>query len=236
MQLFLLFCLICLMASSGTGQSPCLPGPKGEKGDRGPSGPLGPPGFPGSPGLPGVRGAPGPKGDRGDKGYSGIPGVPGLPGTAAVCTQDLTDSSCPGLKALQDSVTKLQLAITFTSVVRVGQKYFVSNKQRDSFSKAVEFCSSRGLELALPQNEKENNILTQFFGDGHRMAWMGVNSKKAEGNFRVDLKRRSLTFTKWGEGQPDRSIQDTGCTMLREDGVWSLTQECSQSSLIICQI
>ncbi|KAI3371090.1 hypothetical protein L3Q82_023732 [Scortum barcoo] len=121
------------------------------------------------------------------------------------------------LQPLQGSVTG---TINFDFVRRVGQKYFVSYKQRGSFSTAVDFCSQRGLELALPQNEEENSVLTQVFGDVHKTAWINVNSNKAEGNFEADLKNRPLTFTKWGEGQPDRSIQDTGCTMLSENGVW----------------
>uniref|UniRef100_A0A3Q3ABJ2 C-type lectin domain-containing protein n=1 Tax=Kryptolebias marmoratus TaxID=37003 RepID=A0A3Q3ABJ2_KRYMA len=99
----------------------------------------------------------------------------------------------------------LFLAVTY----HVGQKYFVSNKETDSFSKAVEFCSQQGLELALPQSEEENRILTQLI----------------EGNFGSDLKNRPLTFTKWGEGEPDDSIQGTGCTMVSETGMWRVTQD-----------
>lgn len=112
----------------------------------------------------------------------------------------------------------------------------MSNKERDSFSRAAEFCSQRGLELALPQNEEENKELTQVFGDVYRSAWIGVNDEKASGNFEADMKKRPLTFTKWAEGQPDRSIQDTGCTMLTENGVWQLTRDCSVNAFIVCQL
>lgn len=115
-----------------------------------------------------------------------------------------------------------------------GPKFFVSNKEKGNFSRAVEFCSQRGLELALPQSEEENNILTQVFKNLYQ--WINVSNKKAEGNFEVDMKNRPLTFTKWAEGQPDRSIQDTGCTMLSENGVWHVTQECFLNAYIICQI
>ncbi|KAJ4938325.1 hypothetical protein JOQ06_002945 [Pogonophryne albipinna] len=118
-----------------------------------------------------------PKGERGHPGYPGIQGEKG------------------------------QKAISYDFVRRVGQKYFVSYKKRDSFSSAVEFCSQQGLELALPQNEEENSKLNQFFGDIHKEAWINVNNNKAEGNFLTDMKNRPLTFTKWGEGQPDKSIQ-----------------------------
>uniref|UniRef100_A0A8D0AFD3 C-type lectin domain-containing protein n=1 Tax=Sander lucioperca TaxID=283035 RepID=A0A8D0AFD3_SANLU len=126
--------------------------------------------------------------------------------------------------------------MNYDFVRRVGQKYFVSYKKRDSFSTAVKFCSQRGLELALPQNEEENNILTQFFGDVYKTAWINVNTNKAEGNFEVDMKNRPLTFTKWGEGQPDKSIQNTGCTMLSENAVWRVTHECFLNAFIICQL
>lgn len=127
-------------------------------------------------------------------------------------------------------------AVNYDFVRRVGQKYFVSYKERGSFSRAVEFCSQRGLELALPQSEEENSALTQFFGDVYKAAWINVNSKKAEGNFGTDMKNRPLTFTNWGDGQPDESIQDTGCTMLSENAVWRVTHECFLEVYIICQI
>uniref|UniRef100_A0A671UGU4 C-type lectin domain-containing protein n=1 Tax=Sparus aurata TaxID=8175 RepID=A0A671UGU4_SPAAU len=126
-------------------------------------------------------------------------------------------------------------AINYDFVRRVGQKYFVSYKERGSFSRAVDFCSQQGLELALPQNEEENNMLTQVFGEVHKMAWINVNNNKAEGKFETDMKNRPLTFTKWGAGQPDRSVGDTGCTMLSEHGIWRLTQECSLNAYIVCQ-
>uniref|UniRef100_A0A3P9BYI4 C-type lectin domain-containing protein n=1 Tax=Maylandia zebra TaxID=106582 RepID=A0A3P9BYI4_9CICH len=116
------------------------------------------------------------------------------------------------------------LAINYHFVRRVGQKYFVSNKERGSFSRAVEFCSQQHIELALPQNEEENNALTQVFGDVYKAAWISVNNKKAEGNFEVDMKNQH------------KSIQDTGCTMLSENGIWQVTPECSMNAYIICQL
>jgi len=112
----------------------------------------------------------------------------------------------------------------------------VSNKARESFQKAVELCSQRGLELALPQTEEENNVLTEVFWDVYKAAWINVNNRKAEGNFQVDMKNQPLTFTKWGEGQPDKSIQDTGCTMLSENGLWEVTRECFLNAYVVCQI
>ncbi|KAF1386542.1 hypothetical protein PFLUV_G00095940 [Perca fluviatilis] len=156
---------------------------------------------------------------------------PCLPGP-----KDAAGSSCLDLKPVKESLAKVELAMNYDFVRRVGQKYFVSYKKRDSFSTAVEFCSQRGLELALPQNEDENNILTQFFGDVYKTAWINVNNNKAEGNFETDMKNRPLTFTKWGEGQPDKSIQDPGCTMLSENAVWRVTHECFLNAYIICQL
>ena len=127
-------------------------------------------------------------------------------------------------------------AINYDLVRTVDQRYFVSNKEMGTFSRAVQYCSQRGLELALPQNEEENLVLAQFFGDIHKTAWISVNNKKAEDNFEADLKRRPLTFTKWGEGQPDKSISDTGCTILSENGSWQVTDNCSQNAYIICQL
>ncbi|XP_024655015.2 mannose-binding protein C [Maylandia zebra] len=225
MRLLLLFSVICLMATVSFSQPPGPPGQKGEKGDPGY------PGFPGMIGPPGRDGVPGLPGIQGDRGFPGLPGYPGVRGTCSA-----TETSCPDLRALKDRLAKLELAINYHFVRRVGQKYFVSNKERGSFSRAVEFCSQQHIELALPQNEEENNALTQVFGDVYKAAWISVNNKKAEGNFEVDMKNQRLTFTKWGEGQPDKSIQDTGCTMLSENGIWQVTPECSMNAYIICQL
>uniref|UniRef100_A0A1A7Y4I8 Scavenger receptor class A, member 3 n=1 Tax=Iconisemion striatum TaxID=60296 RepID=A0A1A7Y4I8_9TELE len=146
------------------------------------------------------------------------------------------ESCCTNFRTLQDSLTKLELAINFPFVRKVGQKYFVSNQQRDSFEKAVEFCSQQGLELALPQNQEENNKLSEVFRDGFTAVWINVNKNKAEGNFAVDTNNRPLTFTKWEKDQPDASIQDTGCTMVTENGVWRVTRECFLNAFIVCQL
>ena len=110
-------------------------------------------------------------------------------------------------------------AVNHDFVRKVGEKYFMSNKERGSFSRAIEFCSQQDLELALPNNEEENSALTQLFGEVDKMVWIDVNNQKAEGHFETDMKNRRLTFTKWGEGQPNGSVGDTGCTMLSENGV-----------------
>ena len=127
-------------------------------------------------------------------------------------------------------------ALNYDFVRKVGQKYFVSNQERGSFSQALEFCSQQDLELALPKNEKENSALTQLFGEVDKLVWINVNNKTAEGNFGSDMKKHALTFTKWGEGQPDISVGETGCTMLSENGVWRVSDQCSLNAYIICQI
>ncbi|XP_070686522.1 pulmonary surfactant-associated protein D-like [Pempheris klunzingeri] len=183
-------------------------------------------------------GPPGPRGPKGDSGPAGPPGPPGADGKPGnVGFQGEYFSSIgQNLQTLKRSIAMLELAINYDFVRSVGQKYFVSYRERDSFSRALELCSQRGLELALPQSEEENTALTQVFGDADKTAWINVNNKKAEGNFQVDTKNRPLTFTKWGGGQPDESIQDTGCTMLSENGVWRVTSECFLDAYIVCQI
>ncbi|CAI5665430.1 unnamed protein product [Oreochromis niloticus] len=224
MNPLLFLCILCLSVHITYTRLP--PDRKGQKGDQG---------DPGIPGVPGPRGRPGIPGLPGRPGEIGIRGLPGHPGET-VCTEATVESSCPDVETLKSRLAELELAINYHFVRRVGQKYFVSNKERGSFSKAVEFCSQQHLELALSQNEEENNALTQVFGDDYKAAWISVNNKKAEGNFEVDMKNQRLIFTKWDEGQPDKSIQDTGCTMLSENGIWRVTPECSINAYIICQL
>ncbi|XP_076589969.1 phospholipase A2 inhibitor anMIP-like [Chaetodon auriga] len=237
MRLCLLFCFLCLMAPIGYSQLPGPPGPKGDKGDLGPAGQpgrLGQPGLPGSRGERGAKGWLSPMSPRGR--YRGLRGLPGQPGTVVMCGRDPFGPIGRDIDTLQRSIAKLDLAINYDFVRRGGQKYFVSSKERGSFSRAVEFCSQRGLELALPQNEEENSLLTQVFGGVYKTAWINVSNKKAEGNFETDMKNQPLTFTKWGEGQPDKSIEDAGCTMLSENGVWRVTRECFLNAYIVCQL
>ncbi|XP_051808053.1 collectin-11-like [Acanthochromis polyacanthus] len=176
---------------------------------------------------------PGPPGPRGPRGRLGPAGPPG---PVIICGQDSFGHVRQDVETLRRTITVLELAINFDFVRSVGQKHFVSSKERGSFSNAVDFCSQRGLELALPQNEEENSMLTQLYGEADKRAWIGVNNKKAEGDFEFDMKKRPLTFTKWGQGQPDRSIQETGCTMVTENAVWKVTRECSLNAYIICQL
>nr|XP_033490465.1 mannose-binding protein C-like [Epinephelus lanceolatus] len=176
----------------------------------------------------------GPPGPPGPAGHFGPPGMTGPPGPAAFCERDIFDPIMEELETLK-SLEKSKLTINYDFVRSFGQKYFVSNKEMGSFSRAVDFCSQRDLELALPQNEEENNILTQVFVESNENAWINVNNKEV-GNFEADMKNQHLAFTKWGEGQPHKSIQDTGCTMLSENGVWKVTPECSLNAYIICQI
>ncbi|XP_071349029.1 mannose-binding protein C-like isoform X2 [Trachinotus anak] len=232
MRLYFLCCVLCLVAPIGYSQAPGPPGAPGVKGNPGPPGPRGPSGEAGPPGSPGLPGFPG---ARGPIGLPGQPGRPGIPGRAAMCGKDIFGSINQDLENLKKITEKLKLAINYDFVQTVAQKYFVSYKERGTFSRAVEFCSQRGLDLALPQNEEENIALTHFYGDTYKTAWINVNNKKAEGNFETDMKHQRLTFTKWGEGQPDKSIEHTGCTMVSENGAWQVTHDCSLNAFIICQ-
>ncbi|XP_071349040.1 mannose-binding protein C-like isoform X3 [Trachinotus anak] len=238
MRLYFLCCVLCLVAPIGYSQAPGPPGRPGDEGDPGPPGPRGSNGEAGPPGSPGAKGftcSTGFPGPRGPAGPFGQPGIIGIPGKLVMCGKDIFDSINQDLDSVSKIIDKLELAINYDFVQTVAQKYFVSYKERGTFSRAVEFCSQRGLDLALPQNEEENIALTHFYGDTYKTAWINVNNKKAEGNFETDMKHQRLTFTKWGEGQPDKSIEHTGCTMVSENGAWQVTHDCSLNAFIICQ-
>uniref|UniRef100_A0A1A8QMV2 Scavenger receptor class A, member 3 n=1 Tax=Nothobranchius rachovii TaxID=451742 RepID=A0A1A8QMV2_9TELE len=238
MRFCFILCAFCLMGFVRYSQ---LQDPLCPDCPRGPPGPPGPPGRPGFPGVAGNKGdagfpgLPGQPGECGEKGQPGRPGQPGPPGPPGLSM--LGNESCSiNLNAVQDRLDKVELAVGYPFVRKVGQKYFVSNKERDSFEKAVEFCSQRGLELALPQNQEENNKLTEVFRDGYTEVWINVSKNKAEGNSAVYTNNRPLTFTKWDKDQPDASIQDFGCTMLTENGFWRVTRECFLNAFIVCQL
>ncbi|XP_072241355.1 mannose-binding protein C-like [Leuresthes tenuis] len=233
MRLYPLFCVLCWMVHKGYSELLGSPCPKCEKGDPGISGPPGPPGLRGSPGNLGFPGSPGFPGNKGERGR---PGAPGPAGPAIVCGPDLFGPVVRDVETLQKTIVKLELAINFNFVRKIGQKYLVSNKERGSFLKAVEFCSQQGLELAQPQSEEENSMLAQLWGENDKKVWIRVNNKKADGNFETNINNQPLTFTKWGEAQPDDTIQDTGCTILSDNGFWSVARDCSLNAYIICQL
>uniref|UniRef100_A0A1A8FTN6 Scavenger receptor class A, member 3 n=1 Tax=Nothobranchius korthausae TaxID=1143690 RepID=A0A1A8FTN6_9TELE len=238
MRFCFILCAFCLMVSvsySQLGDPSCPVCPPGPPGPPGRSGLPGLPGMPGSKGDAGFNGFPGRPGERGVMGLPGEPGPSGPPGPPGLSMIG-TESCCINLSGLQDRLDKVELAVSYPFVRKVGQKYFVSNKERDSFEKAVEFCSQRGLELALPQNQEENNKLSEVFRDGYTEVWINVSKNKAGGNCMVHTNNRPLTFTKWGKDQPDASIQDFGCTMVTENGFWKVTRECFLNAFIVCQL
>uniref|UniRef100_A0A3B5N218 C-type lectin domain-containing protein n=1 Tax=Xiphophorus couchianus TaxID=32473 RepID=A0A3B5N218_9TELE len=192
-----------------------LPGPDGKPGLPGPDGKPGLPGLDGKPGLPGPDGKP------------GLPGLDGKPGLAGLCGPSVN------IAALMAGEAEQYFPLLF--VRKVGEKYFVSYKEREPFEKAVNFCSQRGLELALPQSEEENNALAEVFDDAYQTVWINVNKKKAQGDFTLDANDRPLTFAKWGDGQPDASVQDVGCTMVSRNGFWKVTKECFLNAYVVCQ-
>ncbi|XP_067358291.1 pulmonary surfactant-associated protein D-like [Channa argus] len=227
MRLRLLLCTFCMIAPNGYSQLPD---------DTGGSRPPGHQGSIGPPGPPGPRGQKGETGNEGKRGMDGPAGPRGRPGPVIMCGREPFASISQDLETLKGTIAKLNHAISYDFVKRIGEKYFVSDKERGTFSRAYEFCSQRGLELALPQNNDENRALTQMFDEAVKMAWINVNNEKAVSNFKADMKNQPLTFTNWAEAQPDKSIQDFGCTMLSENGAWRVTEECSLIAYIICQL
>ncbi|KAL0973814.1 hypothetical protein UPYG_G00211520 [Umbra pygmaea] len=217
--------VLSLLVLPGQTQKCECEGPRGPPGLTGPPGPPGPPGtgmagYPGIPGPQGTTGARGLVGLTGPPGPPGIPGLPGKPGPAG------------DLEPLQRSINKL-LAINYNFVRRVNNKYFVSQKRLASFDGAVQFCTNMGLVLALPQNEEENVALTDIF-EGTETAWINVNSSKQQ-KFQIDLNGNPITFTKWGNGEPNIPSGDKGCTMLTKAGTWQVTPDCS-NSYVVCEI
>ncbi|XP_041725139.1 collectin-46-like [Coregonus clupeaformis] len=227
-------CVLSLLVLPGQMEQCECQGPRGLPGPPGPPGPVGPsgglPGRPGPPGESGPTGLSGPPGFPGVSGRVGRDGVPGPPGP-----QGPAGATDLDLEPLQESLVKLELAINYDFARRVDKKYFVSHKRQGSFDDAVQFCTKRGLVLALPKNEEENTALTQVFEGAFNNAWLNVDNSK-EGKFQLDLKGHPLTFSKWGDGEPKVPNGDRGCTMLTESGAWQVTSDCSFNAYIMCEI
>ncbi|XP_017541997.1 mannose-binding protein C-like [Pygocentrus nattereri] len=216
--------------------------------------PAGVPGTPGHNGLPGRDGrdgrdgAAGPKGEKGELGLS-VQGPPGKAGPAGppgpqgpkgdAGSSDIQDRAIRSLqleiKSLTAKISLLEKAASFPTSRKVGQKYYVTDGSTGNFDQALKLCSDIGGAIVLPRNEEQNQALVKLIAPfGSEAAYIGITDRQVEGQF-VDTEGKSLTFTKWGTGQPDnyRGVQD--CASILESTIWD-DHGCEVTHLIVCEI
>uniref|UniRef100_A0AAR2KNR5 Mannose binding lectin 2 n=1 Tax=Pygocentrus nattereri TaxID=42514 RepID=A0AAR2KNR5_PYGNA len=176
----------------------------------------------GPPGKAGPAGPPGPQGPKGDAGSSDI--------------QDRAIRSLQlEIKSLTAKISLLEKAASFPTSRKVGQKYYVTDGSTGNFDQALKLCSDIGGAIVLPRNEEQNQALVKLIAPfGSEAAYIGITDRQVEGQF-VDTEGKSLTFTKWGTGQPDnyRGVQD--CASILESTIWD-DHGCEVTHLIVCEI
>ncbi|KAL7876758.1 hypothetical protein AOLI_G00117210 [Acnodon oligacanthus] len=210
---------------------PGTPGHNGLPGRDGRDGAAGPKGEKGEPGLS-VQGPPGKAGPAGPPGPQGPKGDPGSPGAS---NSGLISSVQEELRSLTSRLSLLEKAASFNMFVKVGQKYYVSDRLTKTFSAGTAFCRNVGGKLALPRNQEENQKLSgvlQIFNLPY--VFIGANDQVTKDLF-VDEEGRPLDFFKWGEGEPNNYGGKEDCVVISQSDFWVDTS-CEKLFLIVCEI
>ncbi|XP_062849786.1 mannose-binding protein C-like [Trichomycterus rosablanca] len=210
---------------------PGTPGHNGHPGRDGRDGPAGPKGDKGEPGLslqgpPGKQGPDGPAGPKGQKGDSG---------TREAVNEALIRSLQSELQNVKSRLTALEKVSTFQTVRAVGQKFYVSNGQKATFTEALKLCADEGAALVLPRGEAENGALTGMHGVlGSDYIYLGVTDRQDEGQF-VDLSGKALSYSKWKKNEPNNHKDNEDCVGMYKNSEWN-DLPCDMSIHVVCEI
>ncbi|XP_077310053.1 collectin-43-like [Lithobates pipiens] len=228
-------------------------GPKGETGDRGASAPpglqgvAGPPGAKGergangatgAPGTQGVAGPTGPKGERGSSGPSGPPGQKGERGDSAAPAIDNLKLQMAGMdrriRDLQSNLEKQGKVLSFAKeVARSGNKFYIINAVKVTYSEARTSCANRGGQLAVPRTPEENQAILSLRKQVNQHTFMGINDLEKEGDFR-DLSGEAIKYFNWRAGEPNNLGGKEHCVEIWDDGRWN-DENCSSKRFFVCE-
>ncbi|KAL2080343.1 hypothetical protein ACEWY4_024136 [Coilia grayii] len=211
------------------------PGRDGRDGKDGRDGAPGPKGDTGEPGEP-VPGPPGKMGPAGPPGAKGEKGEVGRPAAAAVTTDPLTKSLQADVHRITSRLSVIEKAASFRVFRKVGDKYYVTEGSQGTFDTGLKFCRDAGGDLALPKSEKENEVLVKMLSLlAAERGWLGTTDRQTEGTF-LDTHRRTLSFTKWAQGEPNNSDKNEHCGMIFiNTGLWN-DVPCDRNYHIVCEI
>lgn len=128
---------------------------------------------------------------------------------AFIGTNALADTSVLPTKPTEE---KGQEAET-EAVVYEGHSYAVCDEAM-SWDDAKAACEMRGGHLVVINDEKEQQFLqTIVIGGKKPYYWIGLSDSETEGTFKW-VNGDSLTYTNWGEGQPDNWQDSEDVVML----------------------
>ncbi|XP_073705677.1 mannose-binding protein-like [Garra rufa] len=205
-----------------------LPGRDGRDGKDGATGPKGEKGEPGV----NVQGPPGKVGPPGEKGERGLPGPQGSPGRESVL-----ESLKSEIQQLKAKIAMFDKVASVSHFRRVGQKYYITDGVVGNFDQGIKYCKDFGGTMALPRNSAENEALLKLVvssGLSSKKPYIGVTDRETEGRM-VDTEGKQLTFSNWGQGQPDdyKGLQD--CGVIDDSGRWD-DGSCGDTRHFMCEI
>ncbi|XP_048085734.1 pulmonary surfactant-associated protein A-like [Alosa alosa] len=199
-------------------------GVSGPKGDRGDPGEL--PGSNPVPGPPGKMGPAGPAGPKGQKGEVGMPGP--------LKTDARIESLQSDVQTMRSRLSIIEKAIGL-HILRVGMKYYVTNKLQDNFDVGLKSCEDSGGDVVLPKNEEENKAVAKMVSISGGPIWIRTTDRDTEGTF-LDTDNSILSFTKWAPGEPSNGENTEHCTNVYDDtGLWN-DVPCNTKCYIVCEI
>ncbi|XP_041427083.1 pulmonary surfactant-associated protein D isoform X2 [Xenopus laevis] len=220
-------CALISCASTGKEGPPGkngLPGAKGEKGERGLQGLRGPEGLQGTPGLMGPKGEQGPPGPKGDRGES----------SASVEAVKIQISSLDGrLSSLQSRLDTQRKAFLFASGTRIGNTFYVTNKQEGNYFEGKTMCNKAGGQLPSPKNAAENEALAVLSARYKKQFFLGINDLQSEAFF-LYPDGTTIGYANWEAREPnnDKGVED--CVEMYNTGKWN-DKSCQEIRLIVCE-
>ncbi|GAB6032985.1 Collectin-11 [Chamberlinius hualienensis] len=90
--------------------------------------------------------------------------------------------------------------------IRIGSFCYFFSKTTSIWQNAVTSCKSKGAELAHPTTKEKNTQLSDYIKKNFPTIdywWLGATDSAEEGTWRWAHDNSKLSFTSWGEGQPD---------------------------------
>ncbi|KAJ1142391.1 hypothetical protein NDU88_008717 [Pleurodeles waltl] len=233
----------CPVIACGTPGSNGLPGRDGRdgiggaKGEKGEPGLQGLRGLQGPPGKAGPQGNPGSRGASGQKGDFGPPGQKGEKGDISGLELDLLKRQMSAvnlqLNLLRDASTKLKKAILLQNGRSVGEKLFVTHHRELNYEAAKVICANAGGSIASPRNAAENNAIKEIIVQTEKVAFLGINDLRTEGDFRYPS-GEEIGYSNWASKEPNNEKGIEDCVEMPSSGKWN-DRSCGDKRLVICE-
>ncbi|XP_072046774.1 uncharacterized protein [Amphiura filiformis] len=99
---------------------------------------------------------------------------------------------------------------------------------------AREDCLNRGGDLAVIENQAENDLIVQLLPETQGRFWIGLSDIDTENTFIWVDGRNASTFTNFGYGEPNDHNSGEDCVEMSTSGKWN-DKKCSSNRYYICE-